>query len=64
MMDTNDHSEPGRVIDLGLGQMHQQVPGSPTQDLVQGQPDLSHAVHVQATADSNLATQRILCHGH
>lgn len=62
MMDTDDHAQSGRVPDLRLGQMDQQVADSPIQDLVQGHPGLGHGVHVQASADRDLPTKGDLGH--
>jgi len=64
MMDADDHSESSGVMDLGLGQMDQQVAHSTIQNVMQGNPDLSHTVHVQPARDSDLLSHRDLRHAH
>jgi hypothetical protein len=53
MMDSHNHPEPGRVVNLGLCQMNQQVADSPIQDLVQRQPDLVDAGHIKPAGDGD-----------
>jgi hypothetical protein len=46
MMDADDHAESGGVLDLGMGQVDEQIAGSPVQHSMQGQPDLSDTVDI------------------
>jgi len=52
------------IMDLGLCQMDQQVALSPGQDVVQGQPDLGHAVYVEPAGNLDLLAHTDLGHPH
>jgi len=51
-------------MDLGLGQVDQQVTGPPAQDVVQGQPHVGHSVHVKPARDTDLLAETRLCDVH
>ena len=62
MMHPDDHPEAGGIMDLGLGQMDQQVANPPVQDEMQGQPHLGHGPHVQPTGNRDLLAATDLGH--
>jgi hypothetical protein len=61
-MDTDDHSEPGGIMDLGFGQVDQEVAGTPVQDVVKGKSHVGHRVHIQSTGDHDLPPGTDLSH--
>ena len=62
MMGADDHSEAGGVMNLGVGQMEQQVTDPPIEDVIQGQPHHGYGVHVQPAGDEDLLAEAGLRH--
>ncbi len=57
MMGADNHSETGGVVDLGVGQMKQQVTHPPIHDVLQGLPHHGHSVRVQPAGDGDLLAE-------